>query len=227
MDTGRTHAPKRRGSARGQPRSQTRMPWDRARPRAHPPCPFLALRRPRTAALPDASPRGTTPTRSCTKRPALSRSRLVSVRGVSSQASMDKPFGHPPGPSPRYRESPTMSHVMRAMPHPLPWAYSPGFSCVSCISWFHKARGADRWHAGARGSACCRRWALGSHAGCFNAAKGWNHETHEIHEKEGLLARVARVRGLEVFKGHPWRAVPLARGRGDMKRQPRRLHALA
>ena len=58
----------------------------------------------------------------------------------------------------------------------------PSFSCISCISWFHKPRGVDRLHAGSRRPARERWWAQRSHATCFNAAKGWNHEIHETHE---------------------------------------------
>jgi len=127
MDKGRAHAPKRRGSARGQPRSQTRMPRDRARPRAHPSCPSHAPQRPGTAALPGASPRGTTPTRSCIKDRPFRALGSCPCAGCLRRHPWTSPSDIPPGPSPRCRESPTMSHVMRAMPHPLPWAYSPAF----------------------------------------------------------------------------------------------------
>jgi len=50
---------------------------------------------------------------------------------------------------------------------------------------------------GAEVVACCLGEVKGSHARCLSAAKGWNHETHEIHEKGNLLVPADRVRGPE------------------------------
>ena len=116
----------------------------------------------------------------------------------------------------------------------------PSFSCISCISWFHKPRGADRLHAWTMPPACCRRCVQGSHAMCFNAVQGWNHETHEIHENPSPPAPcngcgMARFVGEVLMRPIPWdRARPRAHpscpfqrpaAAGD-GRAPRTPHAL-
>jgi len=89
----------------------------------------------------------------------------------------------------------------------------PSFLCISCISWFHKPRGADRLHAGTMPPACCRRCVQGSHARCFNAAQGWNHETHETHENPSPPAQCNGCGMARFVGGVPMRPMPWDRAR--------------
>jgi hypothetical protein len=144
-------------------------------------------------------------------------SRTLGARPSPAAWSMESPCCRPRALTRRQACRTSVRRVRASGHRRSPWNVRTGnarcgIPCLGLVdSGFRVFRGSQTPGCGpavcgAEVVACCLGEVEGSHARCLSAAKGWNHETHEIHEKGNLLVPADRVRGPESS-----RAVPGAR----------------